>query len=46
VRSGWWLLPQLLGVTLIVTGVLMLSRLPLARSLTGEGRSTADAEAS
>ncbi|MFF0108380.1 DMT family transporter [Streptomyces hirsutus] len=45
VRTGWWLLPQLLGVALIVAGVLMLSRLPLARSLTGEDRSTAGAEA-
>ncbi|WP_055575205.1 DMT family transporter [Streptomyces prasinopilosus] len=45
VRSGWWLLPQLLGVGLIVAGVLMLSRLPLARSLTGEDRSAAGAGA-
>ncbi|MEV7862376.1 DMT family transporter [Streptomyces hirsutus] len=45
VRTGWWLLPQLLGVALIVAGVLMLSRLPLARSLTGEDRSTVNAEA-
>ncbi|MEF9901738.1 DMT family transporter [Streptomyces sp. P9-A2] len=45
VRSGWWLLPQLLGIALIVTGVLMLSRLALARSLTGEDRSTVNAEA-
>lgn len=45
VRTGWWLLPQLLGVALIVAGVLMLSRLPLARSLTGEDRSTVGAEA-
>ncbi|WP_055694861.1 DMT family transporter [Streptomyces prasinopilosus] len=45
VRSGWWLLPQLLGVGLIVAGVLMLSRLPLARSLTGEDRSAVDAGA-
>ncbi|MFJ3981068.1 DMT family transporter [Streptomyces fungicidicus] len=35
VRGGWWLLPQLLGVALIVAGVLTLSRVPLARTLTG-----------
>jgi drug/metabolite transporter (DMT)-like permease len=35
VRSGWWLLPQLLGVALIAAGVLALSRLALARTLTG-----------
>ncbi|GAB3169082.1 hypothetical protein GCM10027162_07630 [Streptomyces incanus] len=33
-RSGRWLLPRLPGVTLVVAGVPMLSRLPLARSLT------------
>ncbi|MEV0305414.1 DMT family transporter [Streptomyces prasinus] len=43
VRTGWWLLPQLLGVALIVAGVLMLSRLPIARSLTGGDRSTGNA---
>ncbi|MGY1577446.1 DMT family transporter [Streptomyces sp. MN13] len=35
VRTGWWLLPQLLGVALIAAGVLALSRLPLARTLAG-----------
>ncbi|MGW3315076.1 DMT family transporter [Streptomyces fungicidicus] len=35
VRGGWWLLPQLLGVALIVAGVSALSRVPLARTLTG-----------
>ncbi|CAL9668425.1 hypothetical protein SUDANB105_07366 [Streptomyces sp. enrichment culture] len=35
VRTGWWLLPQLLGVALIAAGVLTLSRLPLARTLAG-----------
>lgn len=36
VRAGWWLMPQLLGVTLIAAGVLALSRLPLARALTSD----------
>ena len=36
VRGGWWLLLQLLGVALIVSGVLALSKAPLARSLAGE----------
>ncbi|MEV5432402.1 DMT family transporter [Streptomyces sp. NPDC052701] len=45
VRSGWWLLPQLLGVALIAAGVTALSRLPLAGALTGEDRPTAGAEA-
>ncbi|MGC3000930.1 DMT family transporter [Streptomyces sp. G35A] len=45
VRSGWWLLPQLLGVALIVVGVLALSRAPLARALTSEDRPAVDAEA-
>jgi uncharacterized membrane protein HdeD (DUF308 family) len=26
IRTGWWLLPQVLGVALIVTGVLVLAR--------------------
>lgn len=26
VRAGWWVLPQLLGVALIVAGVLTLAR--------------------
>ncbi|WP_405594089.1 DMT family transporter [Streptomyces sp. NBC_01092] len=33
IRSGWWLLPQLVGVALIATGVFALSRIPLTRSL-------------
>ncbi|CAL9375488.1 hypothetical protein SUDANB108_00953 [Streptomyces sp. enrichment culture] len=33
VRSGWWLLPQLLGVGLIAAGVLALARIPLTQSL-------------
>ena len=32
VRTGWWLVPQLLGAALIAAGVLALSRLPLARA--------------
>ncbi|MFH0519997.1 DMT family transporter [Streptomyces sp. M41] len=33
IRSGWWLLPQLLGVALIAAGVLALARIPLAQSV-------------
>ncbi|MEU1185941.1 DMT family transporter [Streptomyces sp. NPDC005820] len=33
VRSGWWLLPQLCGVTLMAAGVFALSRIPLTRTL-------------
>ena len=36
VRTGWWLLPQLLGVALVATGVLALAALPLARTLTSD----------
>ncbi|EFL43245.1 DMT family transporter [Streptomyces griseoflavus] len=43
VRGGWWLLPQLLGVALIVAGVSALSRVPLARTLTGDDRHAAGA---
>lgn len=45
VRSGWWLLPQLLGVALIATGVVALSRIPLTKSLVApdEPRKSVDA---
>ncbi|MEU3918594.1 DMT family transporter [Streptomyces sp. NPDC029004] len=33
VRSGWWLLPQLLGLVMIATGVFALARIPLTRSV-------------
>ncbi|MBT2368929.1 DMT family transporter [Streptomyces sp. ISL-10] len=33
VRTGWWLLPEAVGVALVVAGVLTLARMPLARSL-------------
>ncbi len=36
VRTGWWLVPQLLGAALVAAGVLALSRLPLARALVSE----------
>ena len=45
VRTGWWLLPQLLGVTLIAAGVFTLSRMSLARALTDGDRPTIDAGA-
>jgi drug/metabolite transporter (DMT)-like permease len=38
-RAGWWLLPQLLGVALIVTGVFALARVPPAE----EAPATAEA---
>ncbi|CAM5636328.1 hypothetical protein GCM10010261_22580 [Streptomyces pilosus] len=44
-RGGWWVPLQLLGAALIAAGVLALSRLPLARALTGEERRAAPAEA-
>ncbi len=45
IRSGWWLLPQLLGVALIAAGVFALARIPLTRSLVapGDERQTAGA---
>ncbi|GFH37550.1 DMT family transporter [Streptomyces pacificus] len=33
VRTGWWLLPELLGLALITFGVFTLARIPLAKSL-------------
>ncbi|MFJ7073707.1 DMT family transporter [Streptomyces sp. NPDC098781] len=33
IRSGWWLLPQLLGVALIAAGVLALSRIPFTQAV-------------
>ncbi|MFJ9663560.1 DMT family transporter [Streptomyces sp. NPDC101219] len=43
VRSGWWLVPQLLGVALVAGGVFALARLPQARVLAGEDRATVGA---
>ncbi|MGX1885660.1 DMT family transporter [Streptomyces sp. NPDC055287] len=40
VRSGWWLLPEILGVALVAAGVFTLSRVPLARSLVVSGDSS------
>lgn len=45
VRGGWWLPVQLLGAALIAAGVLALSKLPLARALTGEDGEAAAVEA-
>ncbi|MFF3322440.1 DMT family transporter [Streptomyces sp. NPDC002889] len=45
VRAGWWLLPQLLGVAMIATGVLALSRIPLTRSLVSPDEPRAGVEA-
>lgn len=33
VRSGWWLLPEIFGIALVAAGVLMLSRMPIARAV-------------
>ncbi|MBM4795828.1 DMT family transporter [Streptomyces sioyaensis] len=35
VRAGWWLLPEALGVALVLWGAVLLSRVALARDLTG-----------
>ncbi|MFF3743255.1 DMT family transporter [Streptomyces kronopolitis] len=35
VRTGWWLLPEALGVALVLWGAMLLSRVALARDLTG-----------
>lgn len=42
VRSGWWLLPQLLGFALIAAGAVVLARIPLTQSLVAPDE-TADA---
>ncbi|MEU0288161.1 DMT family transporter [Streptomyces sp. NPDC052492] len=44
VRTGWWLVPQILGAALIAAGVLALSRLPMARALTTENPAPAGTE--
>ncbi|MET9368807.1 DMT family transporter [Streptomyces griseoflavus] len=44
-RGGWWLPLQVLGAALIAAGVLALSRLPLARALTGDQHEAAPAKA-
>lgn len=35
VRAGWWLVPEALGVALVLWGAVLLSRVALARDLTG-----------
>ncbi|MGW2560344.1 DMT family transporter [Streptomyces sp. NPDC001514] len=40
VRSGWWLLPQLLGLALIAVGAVALARAPLTRSLVAAGEAS------
>ncbi|MFI5523690.1 DMT family transporter [Streptomyces platensis] len=35
VRTGWWLLPEAVGVALVLWGAVLLSRVALARDLTG-----------
>ncbi|WP_407289064.1 DMT family transporter [Streptomyces sp. BP-8] len=35
IRTGWWLLPEALGMTLVLWGALLLSRVALARDLVG-----------
>lgn len=38
IRTGWWLIPQLLGVALVAAGVFTLARMPLAASLVASDR--------
>ncbi|UKY54449.1 DMT family transporter [Streptomyces inhibens] len=40
VRAGWWLLPECLGIALVLWGAVLLSRVALARDLAG-GQDTA-----
>ncbi|MFI6768496.1 DMT family transporter [Streptomyces sp. NPDC050355] len=35
IRTGWWLLPEALGMALVLWGALLLSRVALARDLVG-----------
>ncbi|MET7801416.1 DMT family transporter [Streptomyces decoyicus] len=35
VRTGWWLVPECLGIALVLWGAVLLSRVALARDLTG-----------
>ncbi|MGG7569641.1 DMT family transporter [Streptomyces sirii] len=35
IRTGWWLLPEALGIALVLWGALLLSRVALARDLVG-----------
>lgn len=35
VRAGWWLLPEILGIALVLWGAVLLSRIALARDLVG-----------
>ncbi|MEV6671034.1 DMT family transporter [Streptomyces sp. NPDC051162] len=37
IRGGWWAVPELAGVALILTGLILLSRSSLAHELTGTG---------
>ncbi|MET7621517.1 DMT family transporter [Streptomyces sp. NPDC005408] len=45
VRSGWWLLPQMIGVAMIATGVFALSRIPLTQSVVAPGEPLRAADA-
>ncbi|MFD9125462.1 DMT family transporter [Kitasatospora sp. NPDC059571] len=36
-RTGWWLLPELLGIALVAAGAIALARTPLTRTLVGSG---------
>ncbi|MET9393566.1 DMT family transporter [Streptomyces sp. NPDC006624] len=45
IRTGWWLVPQLLGVALITAGVFALARIPLAQSLVAPDGERQPAEA-
>ncbi|MFI2347612.1 DMT family transporter [Streptomyces sp. NPDC019443] len=45
VRSGWWLLPQLLGLALIALGAVALSRIPLTQSVVAPDETRKSTEA-
>ncbi|MFF4233647.1 DMT family transporter [Streptomyces sp. NPDC001820] len=45
VRSGWWLLPQLLGLTLIAMGAVALSRIPLTQTVVAPDETQKSVEA-
>jgi drug/metabolite transporter (DMT)-like permease len=45
VRSGWWLMPQLLGLALIALGAVVLSRIPLTQSVVAPDETRKSTEA-
>jgi drug/metabolite transporter (DMT)-like permease len=45
VRSGWWLMPQLLGLALIALGAVVLSRIPVTQSVVAPDETRKSTEA-